>query len=241
MRSASVSASTPALAVGVGAHHRRVRDRATARRCSAGSRVRAVICSITARSVRHTPSRLTASVRSTCSIGAVASAPVNAMPALAIATSIAPKRSTVPATARCSASKSVTSASNAAARSPRRAASSSQALGLEADERDVRALGVQPLGGRRADAARGAGDEHGAAADVERGRCTAHAAHAVECGSLARRAARDRGSAGARDGGVGRSVVVARVVEVASRARRGSGQVSRARSSSCVRARPGTS
>jgi hypothetical protein len=54
-----------------------------------------VTCSITARSVRQTPSRLTASVRSTCSIGAVASAPVKEMPALAIATSIAPKRSTV--------------------------------------------------------------------------------------------------------------------------------------------------
>ncbi len=36
-----------------------------------------------------------------------------------------------------------------------------QALGLQTDERDVRALGVQPLCGRGADAARGARDEDG--------------------------------------------------------------------------------
>src|ERR1700677_3695896 len=118
---------------------------------------RSVICAITARSVRHTPSRLTASVRSTCSTGAVASDPVNAIPALAIATSIPPKRSTATATARWSAWKSVTSAAVAAARGE-----GLQALGLEPDERDVRALGVQALGGRGADPARGAGDEHGA-------------------------------------------------------------------------------
>src|SRR5438309_1632053 len=54
-----------------------------------------MIWPITARSVRHTPSRFTASVRSTCSTGAVASVPVKAMPALAIATSIPPKRAAV--------------------------------------------------------------------------------------------------------------------------------------------------
>src|SRR5881227_213362 len=49
-----------------------------------------MIWPITARSVRHTPSMLTASVRSTCSTGALASAaPVNAMPALAIAIDVA--------------------------------------------------------------------------------------------------------------------------------------------------------
>src|SRR2546427_629596 len=41
-----------------------------------------------------------------------------------------------------------------------------QALGLEADERDVGTLGIQPLGARLADAAGGASDEHGAPADV---------------------------------------------------------------------------
>ena len=44
------------------------------------------------------------------------------MPALAITTSIPPKRSTVPCTARSSASQSVTSASNAAAFEPHCAA-----------------------------------------------------------------------------------------------------------------------
>ncbi len=51
------------------------------------------------------------------------------MPAFAIPTSIAPKRETVPRTARCSASRSVTSASKAAARSPSVAASSSSSSG----------------------------------------------------------------------------------------------------------------
>ena len=108
-------------------------------------------------------------MRSTCSTGAVASAPVNAIPALAIATSIPPKRSTV---RRDRALERVEVGDVGLERRPRgrpsRAAFSSQALGLEADERDVRALGVQALGGRGADAARGAGDEHGAAVDVER-------------------------------------------------------------------------
>ena len=49
-------------------------------------------------------------------------------------------------------------------------------LRLEAHERDVRALGVQPLGRRCADATRGAGDEHGASVDVIRGH--GRAAHA---------------------------------------------------------------
>src|SRR2546423_6440926 len=88
-----------------------------------------MICSLTARSVRHTPSRFTLSVRSTCSTGELASAPVKAIPAFAIATSIAPKRWTVARTARCSASKSVTSTSNQAARSPRCAAFSSRRSG----------------------------------------------------------------------------------------------------------------
>ncbi len=68
------------------------------------------------------------------------------MPALAIATSIAAEALDRPATARWSASKSVTSASkrDRALAEPRGVLL--QALGLEADERDVRALGVQPLG-----------------------------------------------------------------------------------------------
>ncbi len=69
--------------------------RPRARRCSAGSRGARRSAPITARSVRHTPSRLTARVRSTCSTGALASVPVKAIPAFAIATSMPPKRSTV--------------------------------------------------------------------------------------------------------------------------------------------------
>jgi hypothetical protein len=44
-----------------------------------------------------------------------------------------------------------------------------QLLWLEADQREIRALTMQALRGRGADAARGAGDEHGAPAHVERG------------------------------------------------------------------------
>ena len=122
---------------------------------------------MTARSVRHTPSRLTASVRSTCSTGAVASAPVKAMPALAIATSIAAEAldgGRDRPLERVEVGDVGLEASSRGRRGGRR--SRSQPLGLEADERDVRALRVQALGGRRADAARGAGDEHGASVHV---------------------------------------------------------------------------
>ncbi len=71
------------------------------------------------------------------------------MPALAIATSIPPKRSTVPATACSSAARSVTSASKNVARVAEPRGVLLESLGLEADERDVRAPRVQALGGGR--------------------------------------------------------------------------------------------
>jgi hypothetical protein len=57
-------------------------------------------------------------------------------------------------------------------------------LGLESDERNVCALGVQPLGGSRSDPARGPGDEDGATVDVE-GRAGAAQASAHELCSRA--------------------------------------------------------
>ena len=116
---------------------------------------------MTARSVRHTPSRFTASVRSTCSTDSLARAPEKAMPALAIATSIPPKRSTVPSTARSSAAEvgHVGLEAGRALAEPRRVLL--EPLRLEPDERDVRAPRVQALGGAGADAACGARDEDG--------------------------------------------------------------------------------
>ena len=64
---------------------------------------------------------------------------VNAMPALATATSIAAEALDRPRDAVLQRLRSVTSTSSASARSPRRAAFSAQALRLEPDERDVRA------------------------------------------------------------------------------------------------------
>ena len=55
--------------------------------------------------------------------------PMGAMPALAITTSMPPKRSTVPSTARSSASVSVTSHSNQAAFEPHCAATRSSSSG----------------------------------------------------------------------------------------------------------------
>ncbi len=55
--------------------------------------------------------------------------PTGAMPALAITTSMPPKRSTAPSTARSSASQSVTSHSNAAAFEPHWAATRSSSSG----------------------------------------------------------------------------------------------------------------
>ncbi len=105
-------------------------------------------------------------MRSTCSTGAVESVPVKAMPALAIATSMPPKRSTVAATAPSSAPMSVD-----VGLEPGRALAEAlgvlaQPLGLEPDERDVRAACVQALGGCRADAACRARDEDRLASHV---------------------------------------------------------------------------
>ena len=136
---------------------------------------RAISCSITARSVRHTPSRFTANVRSICSIGAVASVPVNATArigdryvdaaeALDRAVHCAPERIEV---------ADVRLECGGAVAQPRRKLL--QPLGLQADQCDVRTVAVHSLGGRRPNAARGAGDEHGASAYVERSLVAAHA------------------------------------------------------------------
>ena len=57
-------------------------------------------CGSAARTVRHTPSRFTSIVRSNATGSIVATVPNGAMPALAITTSMPPKRSTVASTAR---------------------------------------------------------------------------------------------------------------------------------------------
>jgi hypothetical protein len=68
--------------------------------------------------VRQTPSRLISIVRSKARGSIERAMPAGAIPALAMTTSMAPKRSTAPSTARSSASQSVTSHSNAAAFDP---------------------------------------------------------------------------------------------------------------------------
>jgi hypothetical protein len=72
---------------------------------------------------------LTSIVRSKTAGSIDATVPFGATPALAITTSIPPKRRTVPAIASSSADRSVTSASNHAARSPSSAARRSSSSG----------------------------------------------------------------------------------------------------------------
>ena len=91
-------------------------------------------------------------VRSNASGSIVATVPNGAMPALAITTSMPPKRSTVASTARPSASQSVTSASNQAASAPISAAHLLEQLGLETDQRHLRAALREPPRRLRADA-----------------------------------------------------------------------------------------
>ena len=79
--------------------------------------------------MRQTPSRLISIVRSNASGSVERVIPTGAMPAFAITTSMPPKRSTVPCTARSSASVSVTSHSNQAAFAPHWAATRSSSSG----------------------------------------------------------------------------------------------------------------
>ena len=79
--------------------------------------------------MRQTPSRLISIVRSKASGSVVRTGPIGAMPALAMHTSIPPKRSTAPSTAAASASRSVTSHSNHAAFRPHCAATRSSSSG----------------------------------------------------------------------------------------------------------------
>ncbi len=127
---------------------------------------RATTCGNVVRTVRHTPSRFTSIVRSNASGSIVATVPKGAIPALAITTSMPPKRSTVASTARCSASQSVTSASNQAAFGPISAATCAQSSGSRPTSDDLRAPLPQTAGRLGADTPRGAGDQHDLVANV---------------------------------------------------------------------------
>ena len=113
-----------------------------------------------ARTVRQTPRRLISIVRSNAAGSVERTMPPGAMPAFAITTSMPPKRSTVPSTARSRASVSVTSHSNQAAFEPHWAATRSSSSGSRPDQRDVRAPRGHPAGGLGPEAAGGARDEH---------------------------------------------------------------------------------
>ncbi len=178
MRSASVSASTPAFEAvyaPISGECRIAASDATFRRYPR----RASICSITARSVRQTPRRLTASVRSICSIGLAARPPTKLE-------SCVRDRDVDPAEALDSPVHGATQRIEVGdiRLEPRRALGSEprnvllQALGLEPHERDVCTLAVHALGSGRADAARGASDEDRAALDVVPGGARAHRAPA---------------------------------------------------------------
>ena len=116
--------------------------------------------------MRQTPSRLTSIVRSNAAGSIDATVPLAAMPALAMTTSSPPKRSTAPATAAWTASKSVTSASNHQARSPSSAARRSSSSGSSPDEGDRGAERVQPPRGLQPEPAGRSGDQDDLAGDV---------------------------------------------------------------------------
>ena len=92
--------------------------------------------------------------------------PTGAMPALAITTSMPPKRSTVPSTARASASVSVTSHSNQAAFVPHWAATRSSSSGSSPTSATLAPRAATRRAVSAPEAAGGAGDEDGLSAVV---------------------------------------------------------------------------